>query len=137
LSRGRIVSSKIKPYRTKAIHAGEFPDPITGASSPNLVVPTTFVADAGTGFSVESLSEDDPFIYTRWGNPTIRQLEEKLAVPEEAATAVAFAGGMNAAATLLLHTLKAGDQAGGKRCCLSAGLEDADDLTADLEQALA
>jgi methionine-gamma-lyase len=97
--------------RTKAIHAGEFPDPSTGASSPNLVMSTTFVADAGTGFSVEGLSEDDPFIYTRWGNPTIRQLEEKLAVLEEAETAVAFASGMSAATALLLHTLKAGDRA--------------------------
>jgi methionine-gamma-lyase len=97
--------------QTKAVHAGEFPDPYTGASSPNLVMSTTFIVDSGTGFSVESLSEDDPFIYTRWGNPTIRQLEEKLAVLEEAETAIAFASGIGAAAALLLHTLKAGDRA--------------------------
>jgi methionine-gamma-lyase len=96
---------------TKAVHAGEFPDPHTGASSPNLVMSTTFVVDANAGFSVEGLGEDDPFIYTRWGNPTIRQLEEKLAVLEEAETAVAFASGMSAATALLLHTLKAGDRA--------------------------
>jgi methionine-gamma-lyase len=69
------------------------------------------VVDAGTTFSVEGLGEDDPFIYTRWGNPTIRQLEEKLAVLEGAETAVAFASGMSAATALLMHTLRAGDRA--------------------------
>ncbi|MDR0583240.1 MAG: PLP-dependent aspartate aminotransferase family protein [Treponema sp.] len=97
--------------QTKAVHAGEFPDPVTGASSPNLVMSTTFVVGADTGFSVEGMGEDDPFVYTRWGNPTIRQLEEKLAVLEDAETAVAFASGMSAATALLLHTLKAGDRA--------------------------
>jgi methionine-gamma-lyase len=97
--------------QTRAVHAGEFPDPLTGASSPNLVMSTTFVVDAGTGFSVENMNEDDPFIYTRWGNPTIRQLEEKIAVLEEAETAVAFASGMSAATALLIHTLRAGDRA--------------------------
>ncbi|MDR2799637.1 MAG: PLP-dependent transferase [Desulfovibrio sp.] len=97
--------------RTKAVHAGEFPDPGTGASAPNLVMSTTFVVDADTTFSVEGMGEEDPFVYTRWGNPTIRQLEKKLAVLEDAETAVAFASGMGAATALLLHTLKAGDRA--------------------------
>jgi methionine-gamma-lyase len=97
--------------QTKAIHAGEFPDPVTGASSPNLVMSTTFVVDADTTFSVEGMGEDDPFVYTRWGNPTIRQLEEKLAALEKAETAIAFASGISAATTLLLHSLRAGDQA--------------------------
>ncbi|MDR0597145.1 MAG: PLP-dependent aspartate aminotransferase family protein [Treponema sp.] len=97
--------------QTKAVHAGEFPDPVTGASSPNLTMSTTFVVDAGTTFSVEGMGEDDPFVYTRWGNPTIRQLEEKLAVLEEAETAVAFASGMSAATALLIHSLRAGDRA--------------------------
>ncbi|MDR2537245.1 MAG: aminotransferase class I/II-fold pyridoxal phosphate-dependent enzyme [Treponema sp.] len=97
--------------QTLSIHAGEFPDPVTGASAPNLVMSTTFVVEADTGFSVEGMSENDPFVYTRWGNPTIRQLEEKLTALEGSETAVAFASGMAAATALLLHTLKAGDHA--------------------------
>jgi methionine-gamma-lyase len=97
--------------QTLAIHAGESPDPATGASAPNLVMSTTFVVGADTGFSVEGMNETDPFVYTRWGNPTIRQLEEKLAALEGAESAVAFASGMAAATALLLHTLKAGDHA--------------------------
>ena len=96
---------------TTAIHAGEVPDPVTGASAPNIVMSTTFVADADAGFSVEGLEEDAAWIYTRWGNPTIHQLEEKLAALEHGETAIAFASGMAAITALLLHTLRSGDHA--------------------------
>ncbi|MDR1743474.1 MAG: PLP-dependent aspartate aminotransferase family protein [Dysgonamonadaceae bacterium] len=101
-----------KGEQTKAIHAGEYPDPLTRASAPNLVMSTTFIADADANFSVENLEEEnDGWIYTRWGNPTIHQLEEKLAVLEGAETALAFASGMAAITALLLHLLKSGDHA--------------------------
>ncbi len=96
--------------RTRAIHAGERPDPFTGASAPNLVMSTTFVVEqAGGSFSALELGEEAPFIYTRWGNPTIDQLERKLADLEGGQAAVAFSTGMAAAAALFLHLLRAGD----------------------------
>lgn len=97
--------------QTLAIHAGEAPDPVTRASSPNLVMSTTYIVDTDTKFSVEGLQENDPWIYTRWGNPTVHQLEEKLAALEEAETAVAFASGMGAITTLLFHLLRPGNHA--------------------------
>jgi len=97
--------------QTTAIHAGETPDPASGASAPNIVMSTTFVTDADVGFSVEGMEEDENWIYTRWGNPTVHQLEVKLAALEQAETAVAFASGMGAISALLLHTLKAGEHA--------------------------
>jgi cystathionine beta-lyase/cystathionine gamma-synthase len=97
--------------QTTAIHAGETPDPTTGASAPNIVMSTTFVTDADAGFSVEGMEEDENWIYTRWGNPTVHQLEVKLAALEGAESAVAFASGMGAITALLLHTLRAGDHA--------------------------
>lgn len=97
-------------YQTKAIHAGETPDSATRASAPNIVMSTTFITDADAGFSVENMNDGDGWLYTRWGNPTVSQLEEKLAVLEGAETAVAFAGGMGAIAALLFHTLRAGDR---------------------------
>jgi methionine-gamma-lyase len=97
--------------QTKAIHAGEFPDPFTKASAPNLVMSTTFVADADAGFSVEGMEENESWLYTRWGNPTIHQLEQKLSALEGAETAIAFASGMGGIVALLIHLLKAGDHA--------------------------
>jgi methionine-gamma-lyase len=96
---------------TTAIHAGEEADPVTGASAPNIVMSTTFVADANAGFSVEGLEEDASWIYTRWGNPTIHQLEVKLAALEHGESAIAFASGMAAITALLLHLLHSGDHA--------------------------
>ncbi len=106
----KIEFSKVGD-QTKAIHAGEFPDPVTRASSPNLVMSTTFVTDADSGFSAENMKEGDTWMYTRWGNPTIHQLEEKLAVLEDAEMGVAFDSGMGAISALLLHLLKNGDHA--------------------------
>jgi methionine-gamma-lyase len=95
--------------QTRAIHAGESADPVTGASSPNLVMSTTYVVAPDVSFSAEDFGEDTPFVYTRWGNPTVRQLETKLAALEGAGDAIAFASGMAAIGGLFLDQLKAGD----------------------------
>jgi methionine-gamma-lyase len=95
--------------QTLAIHAGEGPDPRTGASAPNLVMSTTFVIDPDISFSATELAADAPFVYTRWGNPTVEQLERKLAAMDGAEAAMAFASGMAAVTGLLLHVLRSGD----------------------------
>ncbi|MDR2463703.1 MAG: PLP-dependent aspartate aminotransferase family protein, partial [Verrucomicrobiales bacterium] len=96
--------------QTKAVHAGETPDPVTRASAPGIVMSTTFTVSAGTAFSAEA-ADGDAFVYTRWGNPTLAQLEEKLAALEGAEAALTFASGMAAVSGLLLHLLRAGDHA--------------------------
>lgn len=94
---------------TRAIHAGEQPDPATRAASPNLVMSTTVVVDEPISFSATELREDTPFVYSRWGNPTLRQLEAKLAALEEAEACALFASGMAATSAVLLGTLSQGD----------------------------
>ena len=96
--------------RTMAVHAGEGPDPITGASAPNIVMSSTFVLDEPAGFSAYDIPEDAPYVYSRWSNPTVRQLEDKLAALEQAPTCRCFASGMAATAAVLLSVLKAGDR---------------------------
>jgi methionine-gamma-lyase len=100
------------PYgpRTQAVHAGELPDALTGASAPPLVLTSNFVTcPEALDFGAPSVGVDAPYLYTRWGNPTVRALEEKLAALEGAEQAVAFATGMAAISGLLLHTLRPGD----------------------------
>ncbi|MCZ6643552.1 MAG: PLP-dependent aspartate aminotransferase family protein [Gammaproteobacteria bacterium] len=110
MSGGEEPQSEETGLRTKAIHAGESIDPNTGASAPNLVMSTTFAMAQPGGFSISDFAGDDvPFIYSRWGNPTVRQLEEKLTVLENADDCIAFASGMAATAGLLLGTLNSGD----------------------------
>ena len=98
-----------KGIQTQAIHAGEAPDPTTGASAPNLVMSSTFVVDEEVSFSANNLTEQSPFVYTRWSNPTTQQLEQKLAILEQSEACVAFASGMAATASILLSHLSNGD----------------------------
>lgn len=95
--------------QTKAIHAGENPEAGVKSSAPDIVMSTTFLVDNDTRFSVESLDENAAWIYSRWGNPTVHQLEQKLAILEEGETAIAFASGMGAITALAFHTLRSGD----------------------------
>ncbi len=94
---------------TLAIHGGERPDPATGASSPNIVMSSTYVTDKPEGFSASELTEDSPFVYGRWGNPTVRSLEEKMALLEGAEACACYGSGMAAASAILLSLLSAGD----------------------------
>ena len=87
-------------FETKAIHAGQEPDPVTGAVVPPISLATTF-AQAGVG-------EHRGFEYARTGNPTRRALEVCLAALEGAAHGFAFASGM-AAEDAVLRALVPGD----------------------------
>ena len=104
-----LKSTNDKGLQTLAIHAGESPDSSTGASSPNLVMSSTFVVDEEVSFSANNRNDETPFIYTRWDNPTTQQLENKLSVLEHAEATVAFASGMAATAAVLLTHLSLGD----------------------------
>jgi methionine-gamma-lyase len=94
--------------RTAAVHAGHPPNPHTGASAPDIVMSTTFIIDPEVSFSADAITDETPYAYTRWGNPTVGQLERKLAVLEGAEECVAFASGMAAITALFLHVLKGG-----------------------------
>jgi len=98
-----------KGIQTLAIHGGENPDPATGASSPALVMSSTFMVDEEISFSANNLNAETPFVYTRWDNPTTRQLEQKLAILEQAEACIAFASGMAASAAVMLAHLSQGD----------------------------
>jgi cystathionine beta-lyase/cystathionine gamma-synthase len=95
--------------KTSAVHAGEHVDPVTRASSPNLVMSATFAPEEVTGFSARNRGDYEGFLYARVSNPTVRQLEEKLAALEGAEACQCFASGMAASMGLLLGRLSAGD----------------------------
>lgn len=101
-----------RPFRrnTLAVHAGEAPDPVTRASAPNLVMSSTFVMDEPAGFSAYDIPENAPYIYSRWSNPTVRQLEEKMAALEGGEACRCFASGMAATSAVLLSLLSSGDR---------------------------
>ncbi|HRX36134.1 MAG TPA: PLP-dependent aspartate aminotransferase family protein [Aestuariivirga sp.] len=94
---------------TLAVHAGEYVDPATRASSPNLVMSVTFAPDKLTGFSARDEQGYEGFVYGRVSSPTVKQLEDKLAALEGAESALCFASGVAAAHALICGRLSAGD----------------------------
>ena len=97
-------------FMTRAVHSGESPDPVTGASAPNIVMSSTFVIDEPISFSAQDKPDDAPYVYSRWDNPTVAVLQDKLAALEEAEACRCFASGMAATSALLLSTLSQGDR---------------------------
>jgi cystathionine beta-lyase/cystathionine gamma-synthase len=87
-------------FSTKAIHAGQGPDPSTGAIMTPIFQTSTY-AQAGLG-------EHKGYEYSRSRNPTRTALEECLAALEDGRYGLAFASGM-AAEQAILSLLSAGD----------------------------
>lgn len=87
-------------FETLAIHAGQSPDPTTGAIMTPVYLTSTYV-QAGPG-------EHKGFEYSRTQNPTRHALQDCLAALEGAKHGLAFASGL-AATDCILHTLHAGD----------------------------
>lgn len=86
---------------TLAIHAGQAPDPASGAVVPPIVLSTTFERAADGSFP-------SGYIYTRSGNPNRTALEECLAALEGGAACAAFGSGL-AAAMAVFQALAPGD----------------------------
>jgi cystathionine gamma-synthase len=89
-------------FSTKAIHAGQTPDSVTGAVVPPIVLASTHMQD-GVG------NLRGGYEYARGGNPTRDALQVQLAALEGASHAFAFASGLAAEDALLRSLLAPGD----------------------------
>lgn len=95
--------------RTTAVHAGEAPDPATGASAPAIHMSSTFVSEDPGGFSAHDLGPESPYAYARWANPSVDMLERKIAAFEGTEACLCTASGMAAAAAIFFTFLSSGD----------------------------
>src|ERR1700691_4022068 len=87
-------------YSTLAVHAGQHPDPLTGAVNVPVYLSSTF--------ELTGIGADKGWDYSRAGNPTRDRLEEALAALEGGFNARAFGSGM-AAIMGLVGSLHVGD----------------------------
>jgi len=92
---------------TKLIHAGQKPD-ATGAVSVPIYQTSTFAFRNAAHGAALFAGEEDGYIYTRIGNPTIQALEENVASLENGYGAIATSSGMSAVCTVYLALLESG-----------------------------
>jgi cystathionine beta-lyase/cystathionine gamma-synthase len=88
-------------FETRAIHAGQEPDPATGAVTVPIYQTSTFVQDA--------VGQHKGYDYARVANPTRTALQECLASLESAEHGIAFSSGLGAVTTVM-HLLSPGDR---------------------------
>ncbi len=105
-------------FETLAIHAGQQPDPLTGAVVPPIYQVSTYKQDGVGGLRGEGLGAAggagparwiEGYEYSRTANPTRGALEECLAALEGGTRALAFASGMAAEDCLLRAVTRPGD----------------------------
>ncbi len=99
--------SKMK-FATKAVHAGYRKNEYGALATP-IYQTSTFIFDSAEQGGRRFALEEEGYIYTRLGNPTCSQVEDKLACLENAEAAVAMSSGMGAITSVLWTQLKAGD----------------------------
>jgi cystathionine beta-lyase/cystathionine gamma-synthase len=96
---------------TRLIHAGENVD---AGSTPSLTTPiyetSTFVFDSVADVEKYQQGKLNGYLYSRYENPTVVAVEQKLAAIDGAEASLLFSSGMAAIATALMTLLKAGDE---------------------------
>lgn len=103
-----------KGFGSAAVHAGHIQDPNYAHQTP-IYASSTYVYDTAEQGMRRFSGEEEGYIYSRYGNPTIAEAERKITALETfglnmEAKGILHASGMAAISTLLLSTLKAGDK---------------------------
>lgn len=113
MMRARDKAERKTPAReTLSLSAGLVIDPSTKSIAPNISMSVNNQFIPGDGaFSADGVDDLTalPYLYARWTNPTVRQLEQRLAALEGADDALATATGVAAIAAAFLTILKQGD----------------------------
>src|SRR3974377_2249494 len=95
-----MKTKKEQGFATRAIHAGQEPDPLTGAVTVPIYPTSTYVQ--------QGIGEHKGYEYSRVSNPTRTRLEQNLAALEGGIAARVFSSGM-AAINAIVSMLKSGD----------------------------
>jgi len=113
---------------TKAIHAGTRRSQY-GEVSESIFLTQGFVYDSAEHAEQRFVSiGEDEFIYARYGNPTVKMFEERIAALEGAEDAFATASGMAAVSGALTSMLKAGDHVVSSRALFGSCLYVLEDI---------
>ena len=101
-------NARYKGKSTTAVHAGELA-PSQGEVVTPIYQTSTFYFPTQDPLTWEGKVPEGSYIYTRWGNPTIRATEDKLAALEGAERGLLFSSGMAAITSTILSSVGKGD----------------------------
>jgi O-acetylhomoserine (thiol)-lyase len=111
-----MTDERIRPEQTRAygfetrqLHAGQRPDPYTGARAVPIFQTTSYVFEDPESAAAYFNLQEYGNTYSRIMNPTVAAFEERVANLEGGAGAVAFASGIAAQAAALFTLLEPGD----------------------------
>jgi O-acetylhomoserine (thiol)-lyase len=104
-----MPAPKPPAFETLSLHAGQLPDPVTGARAVPIYQTTSYVFQDSDHAAALFNLERHGHIYTRISNPTTAVLEERLAALENGVGAVCTASGMAALHLIIATLLNAGD----------------------------
>ncbi|AWI13661.1 methionine gamma-lyase [Caldibacillus thermoamylovorans] len=100
--------NKKKRFETMLIHEGYSSKDFHSSLNPPIFHSSTFTFSGAEQGEKRFTGEEEGFIYSRLGNPTVRVLEERMAALEKGEAALAFGSGMAAVSAVLFHFLYSG-----------------------------
>lgn len=95
---------------TEVIHLGDGARPDATPLTTPVYATTTFVFENAAELEAYQQGKGNQYLYSRYANPSVQAVEEKLALLEGAERAMVTSSGMAATATALFGLLKAGDE---------------------------
>lgn len=100
---------KSTKFETKVIHEGYSSEQYGDSLAPPIFQTSTFTFKTAEQGKRRFASEEEGFIYSRLGNPTVKIFEERMAALENGEAALAFGSGMAAVSATLIALTKTGD----------------------------
>lgn len=99
---------------TRSVHETESHDKETGSVVPPIYETATFKFSKASDVA-PAIAGEKGYVYSRWDNPTVERLEQKIAAFEHGESGAAFSSGMAAISTSVFAFLRKGDHVVGIR----------------------
>lgn len=103
------MTKRYSKFETAVIHEGYDAKEMLGSLAVPLFQTSTYVFDSAEQGERRFAGEEDGYIYSRLGNPTVKVLEERIAALENGERGLAFGSGMAAVSAVLIALTKAHD----------------------------
>jgi methionine-gamma-lyase len=104
-----MSQKRFKNMETAVIHTGYESLQHFGSLTPPIYQSSTFTFETAEQGENRFAGNEEGYIYSRLGNPTVKVLEERIAALEEGERGLAFGSGMAAVSAILLALTKSGD----------------------------